>query len=54
MTDDGLGHLSAEVSMDAADGALTFTNTYTPPVTPEEPPAPKPPTKPDPTPARCV
>ncbi|MFR6632033.1 MAG: Spy0128 family protein [Atopobiaceae bacterium] len=51
VTDDGLGHLSAEVSMDAADGALTFTNTYTPPVTPEEPPAPKPPTKPDPTPA---
>ena len=50
VTDDGLGHLSAEVSMDAADGALTFTNTYTPPVTPEEPPAPKPPTKPDPTP----
>lgn len=49
VTDDGLGHLSAEVSMDAADGALTFTNTYTPPVTPEEPPAPKPPTKPDPT-----
>ena len=51
VNDDGLGHLSAEVSMDAADGALTFTNTYTPPVTPEEPPAPKPPTKPDPTPA---
>lgn len=51
VTDDGLGHLSAEVSMDAADGALTFTNTYTPPVTPEEPPAPKPSTKPDPTPA---
>lgn len=51
VTDDGLGHLSAEVSMDAADGALTFTNTYTPPVTPEEPPAPKPPTKPDPAPA---
>ena len=51
VTDDGLGHLSAEVSMDVADGALTFTNTYTPPVTPEEPPAPKPPTKPDPTPA---
>ena len=51
VTGDGLGHLSAEVSMDAADGALTFTNTYTPPVTPEEPPAPKPPTKPDPTPA---
>lgn len=51
VTDDGLGHLSAEVSMDAADGALAFTNTYTPPVTPEEPPAPKPPTKPDPTPA---
>lgn len=51
VTDDGLGHLSAEVSMDAADGALTFTNTYTPPVTPEDPPAPKPPTKPDPTPA---
>ena len=51
VSDDGLGHLSAEVSMDAADGALTFTNTYTPPVTPEEPPAPKPPTKPDPTPA---
>ena len=51
VTDDGLGHLSAEVSMDAVDGALTFTNTYTPPVTPEEPPAPKPPTKPDPTPA---
>ena len=51
VTDDGLGHLSAEVSTDAADGALTFTNTYTPPVTPEEPPAPKPPTKPDPTPA---
>lgn len=51
VTDDGQGHLSAEVSMDAADGALTFTNTYTPPVTPEEPPAPKPPTKPDPTPA---
>lgn len=51
VTDDGLGHLSAKVSMDAADGALTFTNTYTPPVTPEEPPAPKPPTKPDPTPA---
>ena len=49
--DDGLGHLSAKVSMDAADGALTFTNTYTPPVTPEEPPAPKPSTKPDPTPA---
>lgn len=37
--------------MDAADGALAFTNTYTPPVTPEEPPAPKPPTKPDPAPA---
>ena len=51
VTDDGLGHLSAEVSMDAADGALAFTNTYTPPVTPEEPPAPKPPTKPDPAPA---
>lgn len=51
VNDDGLGHLSAEVSMDAADGALTFTNTYTPPVTPEEPPTPKPPTKPDPTPA---
>lgn len=51
VTDDGLGHLSAEVSMDVADGALTFTNTYTPPVTPEEPPAPKPPTKPDPAPA---
>lgn len=51
VTDDGLGHLSAEVTTDAADGALTFTNTYTPPVTPEEPPAPKPPTKPDPTPA---
>lgn len=51
VTDDGLGHLSAEVSMDAADGALAFTNTYTPPVTPEEPPAPKPPTKPDPSPA---
>lgn len=51
VSDDGLGHLSAEVSMDAADSALTFTNTYTPPVTPEEPPAPKPPTKPDPTPA---
>ena len=51
VNDDGLGHLSAEVSMDAADGALTFTNTYTPPVTPEEPPAPKLPTKPDPTPA---
>ena len=51
VNDDSLGHLSAEVSMDAADGALTFTNTYTPPVTPEEPPAPKPPTKPDPTPA---
>ena len=51
VTDDGLGHLSAEVSMDAPDGALTFTNTYTPPVTPEEPPAPKPPTKPDPAPA---
>ena len=48
VTDDGLGHLSAEVSMNAADGALAFTNTYTPPVTPEEPPAPKPPTKPDP------
>lgn len=51
VTDDGLGHLSAEVSTDAADGALAFTNTYTPPVTPEEPPAPKPPTKPDPAPA---
>lgn len=51
VTDDGLGHLFAEVSMDAADGALAFTNTYTPPVTPEEPPAPKPPTKPDPAPA---
>ena len=51
VTDDGLGHLSAEVSMDAADGALAFTNTYTPPVTPEEPPAPKLPTKPDPAPA---
>lgn len=51
VTDDGLGHLSAEVSMDAADGALAFTNTYTPPVTPEEPSAPKPPTKPDPAPA---
>lgn len=51
VTDDGLGHLSAEVSMDAADGALAFTNTYTPPVTPEEPPTPKPPTKPDPAPA---
>lgn len=51
VTDDGLGYLSAEVSMDAADGALAFTNTYTPPVTPEEPPAPKPPTKPDPAPA---
>lgn len=51
VTDDGLGHLSAEVSMDAADGALAFTNTYTPHVTPEEPPAPKPPTKPDPAPA---
>lgn len=51
VTDDGLGHLSAEVSMDAADGALAFTNTYTPPVTPEEPPDPKPPTKPDPAPA---
>ena len=51
VTDDGLGHLSAEVSMDAADGALAFTNTYTPPVTPKEPPAPKPPTKPDPAPA---
>lgn len=51
VVDDGLGHLSAEVSMDAADGALAFTNTYTPPVTPEEPPAPKPPTKPDPAPA---
>ncbi len=47
VTDDGLGHLSAEVSMDAADGALTFTNTYTPPTVPEEPKEPEGPKAPE-------
>ena len=46
VTDDGLGHLSAEVSMDAADGALTFTNTYTPPTVPEQPRVPSKPASP--------
>ena len=41
VADDGLGHLSAEVTSDAADGALTFTNVYAPP-TPEPEPEPKP------------
>lgn len=49
VTDDGLGHLSAEVSTDAADGALTFTNTYTPPTVPEEPRVPSKPASPKPT-----
>ncbi len=49
VTDDGLGHLSAEVSMDAADGALTFTNTYTPPTVPEQPRVPSKPASPKPT-----
>lgn len=47
VTDDGLGHLSAEVSMDAADGALAFTNTYTPPTVPEEPKEPEGPKAPE-------
>lgn len=47
VTDDGLGHLSAEVSMDAADGALAFENTYTPPTVPEEPKEPEGPKAPE-------
>lgn len=49
VNDDGLGHLSAEVSMDAADGALTFTNTYTPPTVPEQPRVPSKPASSKPT-----
>lgn len=47
VTDDGLGHLSAEVTTDAADGALAFENTYTPPTVPEEPKEPEGPKAPE-------
>ena len=40
VADDGLGHLSAEVTNNATDGMLTFTNVY---VSPSPEPAPVPP-----------
>lgn len=46
VTDDGLGHLSAEVTSDAPEDALTFANAYEPPAPPEDPKDPTPPEEP--------